>query len=129
MIGDQLGDLEDRFFGSALLGSGLPFLAMVAVSMAVAGAILMIADEPTMASGGLISFARSAMLQISNVWGVRFAGVFVIAGDHLDTHRFNAEVAGDRHLLLAATLLIVSAAASGSRWYSPPGCARSACSS
>lgn len=39
---------------------------MVAVSMAIAGAILMIAEIPTMASNGLIYFARSVMLQISN---------------------------------------------------------------
>jgi hypothetical protein len=79
VIRDQLGDLEDRFFGSVLLGSGLLFLAMMAVSMAIAGAILMIAEIPAMASNGLIYFARSAMLQISNVWGVRFAGVFMIS--------------------------------------------------
>ena len=39
VIRDQLGDLEDRFFGSVFLGGGLLFLAMVAVSMAVAGAL------------------------------------------------------------------------------------------
>ncbi len=31
VVRDQLGDLEDRFFGSVFLGSGLLFLAMVAV--------------------------------------------------------------------------------------------------
>ena len=79
VIRDQLGDLEDRFFGSVFLGSGLLFLAMVAVSMAIAGAILMVAEIPAMASNGLVYFARSVMLQISNVWGVRFAGVFMIS--------------------------------------------------
>jgi hypothetical protein len=79
VIRDQLGDLEDRFFGSVFVGSGLLFLAMVAVSMAIAGAILMVAEIPAMASNGLVYFARSVMLQISNVWGVRFAGVFMIS--------------------------------------------------
>lgn len=79
VIRDQLGDLEDRFFGSVFLGSGLLFLTMVAASMAVGGAILMVAEVPAIASNGLIYFARSVMLQVSNVWGVRFAGVFMIS--------------------------------------------------
>lgn len=79
VVRDQLGDLEDRFFGSVFLGSGLLFLAMVAVSMAIAGAILMIAEIPAMASNGLVYFARSLMLQVSNIWGVRFAAVFMIS--------------------------------------------------
>ena len=40
VVRDQLGELEDRFFASVFLGSGLLFLAMVFVSMAVAGALL-----------------------------------------------------------------------------------------
>lgn len=79
VVRDQLGDLEDRFFGSVFLGSGLLFLAMVAVSMAIAGAILMVAETPAIASNGVVYFARSLMLQISNVWGVRFASVFMIS--------------------------------------------------
>jgi hypothetical protein len=39
VLRDQVGELEDRFFGSVFLGSGLLFLAMVAVSMSIAGAI------------------------------------------------------------------------------------------
>ncbi len=79
VIRDQLGELEDRFFGSVLLGSGLLFLAMVAVSMSVAGAILVVAQTPVVSSNGLIYLARSLMLQISNIWGVRFAAVFMIS--------------------------------------------------
>ncbi len=79
VIRDQLGEFEDRFFGSVFLGSGLLFLAMVAVTMSIAGAILLVASTPAIASNGLIYFARSLMLQISNVWGVRFAAVFMIS--------------------------------------------------
>lgn len=66
---DVLGDLEDRFFASVFFGSGLLFLAMTAVSMAIAGAILTIAEVPELAANGLIYFGRSLMLQVSNVWG------------------------------------------------------------
>lgn len=79
VIRDQLGEFEDRFFGSVFLGSGLLFLAMVAVAMSIAGAILIVARTPVLASNGLIYLARSLMLQISNVWGVRFAAVFMIS--------------------------------------------------
>lgn len=110
VIRDQLGDLEDRFFGSVLLGSGLLFLAMVAVSMAVAGAILMIAEIPAMASNGLIYFARSVMLQISNVWGVRFAGVFMIslATIWIRTGLMPKWLAIITYLLAATLLIVVS---------------------
>ncbi|BBX68759.1 hypothetical protein [Mycolicibacterium psychrotolerans] len=74
---DALGDYEDRFFASVFFGSGLLFLAMTAVSMAIAGAILTIAQE--VATDDLIYFGRSLMLQISNVWGVRMAAVFMIS--------------------------------------------------
>ncbi|BBX71587.1 hypothetical protein [Mycolicibacterium psychrotolerans] len=76
---DSLGELEDRFFSSVFLGSGLLFLAMTAVSMAIAGAILMTAEEPGVTTNGLIYFGRSLMLQVSNVWGVRMAAVFMIS--------------------------------------------------
>jgi hypothetical protein len=76
---DVLGDLEDRFFASVFFGSGLLFLAMTAVSMAIAGAIVMTAEIPGVATNGLIYFGRSLMLQISNVWGVRMAAVFMIS--------------------------------------------------
>lgn len=110
VIRDQLGDVEDRFFGSVFLGSGLLFLAMVAVSMAVAGAILMIAEVPAMASNGLVYFARSVMLQISNVWGVRFAGVFMIslATIWIRTGLMPKWLAILTYLLAATLLIVVS---------------------
>ena len=37
VIRDKLGDYEDRFFSSVFYGSSLLFLAMVFVSMAIAG--------------------------------------------------------------------------------------------
>ena len=110
VVRDQLGDLEDRFFGSVFLGSGLLFLAMVAVSMAIAGAILMVAETPAIASNGVVYFARSLMLQISNVWGVRFAGVFMIslATIWIRTRLMPRWLAGITYLLALVLLLIVS---------------------
>lgn len=110
VVRDQLGDLEDRFFGSVFLGSGLLFLAMVAVSMAIAGAILIVAETPAIASNGVVYFARSLMLQISNVWGVRFAGVFMIslATIWIRTRLMPRWLAGVTYLLALILLLVVS---------------------
>ncbi|HYO04187.1 MAG TPA: hypothetical protein VET27_20890 [Mycobacterium sp.] len=110
VVRDQLGNLEDRFFGSVFLGSGLLFLATVAVSMSIAGAILMVAQIPVMASNGLIYFARSLMLQISNVWGVRFAGVFMIslATIWIRTRLMPRWLAFVTYLLAVSLLLVVT---------------------
>lgn len=44
VVRDRLGDLEDRFLSTVVLGSGLLFLAMAFVAMAVAGGILLAAS-------------------------------------------------------------------------------------
>ena len=40
VIRDQMGEFEDRFFSTVFLGSGLLFLAMVFVAMAIVGGIM-----------------------------------------------------------------------------------------
>ena len=78
---DRLGELEDRFFSSVFYGSSLLFLAMVFVSMALAGGVLV---TYPMATGETpdytaIVFGRAVMLQISNVYALRMAGVTMIS--------------------------------------------------
>jgi hypothetical protein len=80
VIRDQLGELEDRFFASVFLGSGLLFLAMVFVSMGVAGALLAgISTGGRVYTGDTVSFGRAVMLQVGNVYALRMAGVFMIS--------------------------------------------------
>jgi hypothetical protein len=80
VIRDQLGELEDRFFASVFLGSGLLFLAMIFVSLAVAGALLAgISVGGGFYSGDTVSFGRAVMLQVGNVYALRMAGVFMIS--------------------------------------------------
>ena len=40
VVRDRLGRLEDQFFSTVFFGSGLLFLAMVFVSMAIAGGMV-----------------------------------------------------------------------------------------
>ncbi len=79
----HLGKLEDQFFSSVLVGSGLLFLAMACAAAAIAGGIMAgyaIAADQLNASGVLI-FGRAVMYTIMNVYAVRMAGVFMISLD------------------------------------------------
>jgi hypothetical protein len=81
VVRDRLGELEDRFFSTVALGSGLLFLAMVFVSMAIAGGLFASAraDLTLDAERGLTSFGRAMMLQISNVYALRMGAVFMLS--------------------------------------------------
>ena len=52
VLRDRLGELEDRFFATVFLGSGLLFLAMLFASAAVAGGIIIAyADQARRVAG------------------------------------------------------------------------------
>lgn len=78
---DRLGEREDQFFATVFLGSGLLFLAMLFVSAAVSGGILLPSyDEanPQLASAYYM-FSRHVSREIMNTYGIRMAGVFMIS--------------------------------------------------
>jgi hypothetical protein len=80
VVRDRLGELEDRFFSSVMLGSGLLFLAMLFVAMAFAGGILAGSLRTTgPVDEEILRFGREVMLQISNVYALRMAAVFMIS--------------------------------------------------
>jgi hypothetical protein len=81
VIRDRLGDYEDRFFATVFLGSGLLFLAMVFTATAIAGAILASASlgNAHPYNPDVVHFGRAVMLQVSNVYGLRMGGVFMIS--------------------------------------------------
>ena len=81
VVRDRLGDREDRFFASVMFGSGLLYLAMVFTSAALAAALVGtydVAPEQMFESGGY-QFAREAIFSLSNTFGVRMAGVFMLS--------------------------------------------------
>lgn len=81
VLRDRLGDLEDRFFSTVFVGSGLLFVAMVFVSVAVMGGLVAIGggDLASDAERSVTAFGRAVMLQISNVYALRMAGVFMLS--------------------------------------------------
>ena len=80
VVRDRMGEAEDRFFSSVYFGSGLLFLAMVFVSMAFAGAIVATTEWDTAANREeVVAFGRAVMLQVTNVYALRMAAVFMIS--------------------------------------------------
>jgi hypothetical protein len=81
VVRDRLGELEDRFFSSVFFGSGLLFLAMAFVSAALAAGLLAsyAALPAQMIESGLYTFGRQIVYQITNVYSMRMAAVFMLS--------------------------------------------------
>jgi hypothetical protein len=81
VVRDKLGDYEDRFFSSVFYGSSLLFLGMVFVAMAIVGGLVAgYRLNPGMTlDSQMIYFSRAMMIQLSNVYALRMAGVTMIS--------------------------------------------------
>jgi len=81
VLRDRMGAYEDRFFATVFLGSGLLFLAMLFLSAAVAGGIMMIYGTMPgkLMESGTYTFGRTVTYHIINVYAVKMAGVFMIS--------------------------------------------------
>ena len=81
VIRDRLGSLEDRFFATVFLGSGLLFLALTFAGAALAGGLLSsVGQEPgAVVQSGVFLYGREAVFYLINIYAVRMAGVFMIS--------------------------------------------------
>jgi hypothetical protein len=81
VLRDRLGDLEDRFFATVFLGSGLLYLAMMFTGAAVAGGILrvMAGGARPFVESGAYALARIQIHQTMHVYALKMAGVFMIS--------------------------------------------------
>lgn len=81
VVRDRLGDREDRFFATVFLGSGLLFLAMLFASASIAGGILRIygTTPGELIHTGVYTFGRTVTYEITNIYAMRMAGVFMIS--------------------------------------------------
>lgn len=79
VLRDRQGELEDRFFATVLLGSGLLFLAMVFTSAAVAGGIITVLSHvsSSLIQSGSYALGRAEAYQTLNIYAVKMAGVFM----------------------------------------------------
>ena len=83
VIRDLIGEMEDKFFATVFLGSGLLFIAMLFASAAVAGGILAsfstMSSEQAAANPIVFSFGRSLTYVVLNIFAMKMAGVFMIS--------------------------------------------------
>lgn len=81
VVRHRLGNLEDRFFATVFLGSGLLYVAMMFVSGAVAEAVLTLVAtrSDALLSSGSFDLAREEVFRITSIYATKMAGVFMIS--------------------------------------------------
>lgn len=80
VLRDRLGELEDRFFATVFLGSGLLFTAMIFTVAAIAGGIIRglgAAPESLIQSGAYL-LGRAELAQFMHIYAMKMAAVFMI---------------------------------------------------
>lgn len=80
VVRDRLGHLEDQFFSTVFIGSGLLYLGLSFVSAGLAGALLAnSAVNPGLVRSSIYTFVRLAVYQINNIYALKMSGVFMIS--------------------------------------------------
>ena len=71
VVRNRLGSLEDRFFATVFLGSGLLYIAMVFTSAALAGGLIrvLINSPEVITQMGTYALGRAQIYQTMNVYG------------------------------------------------------------
>jgi hypothetical protein len=79
VIRDRIGALEDRFFATVFLGSGLLFVGMLFVAAAAAGGLVVAASGPAGPPGAdTLAAGRNLTATLLNVYAMRMAAVFTL---------------------------------------------------
>ena len=80
VIRDRLGELEDRFFATVFLGSGLLFIAMIFSAAATAGGIITVlgTGSENLVQSGAYALGRAEIAQTMHIYAMKMAGVFMI---------------------------------------------------
>ena len=80
VVRDRLQHREDQLFSTLFLGSGILYLALTFMSAALAGGLLSIGalDLDLLIGNGVYTVARAIIYQITTVYAIRMAGMFMI---------------------------------------------------
>ena len=111
VLRDRLGEREDRFFATVFLGSGLLFLAMLFMSAAMVGGLIIAytADPSRILGSTTFTSARAIAYEVMNIYAIKMAGVFMIATSTLALRtRFIARWIAFLGYALALLLLLSS---------------------
>lgn len=81
VVRNRVGALEDRFFATVFLGSGLLYIAMIFTSAALAGGLIrVLSNAPELlVQTGTFALGRAQIYQTMNVYGIKMAGVFMFS--------------------------------------------------
>ena len=80
VIRDRFGRREDQFYTTVFLGSGLLYLAMTFIATALAGGLWsFFASNQAIASETVYNASWTLVSQITNVYGLRMAAVFMLS--------------------------------------------------
>jgi len=79
VLRNRIGALEDRFFATVFLGSGLLFIAMLYTGAAVALALLNTFDEALPGASDAYRLGRGLSYTLMNPFAIRMAAVFIFA--------------------------------------------------
>jgi hypothetical protein len=85
VLRDRLGALEDQFFATVFLGSGLLFLGMLFVAAAAAGGLILAYSLQAKAlfDAGTFAFARAFTFDIMHIYAFKMAAVFMLTASTL----------------------------------------------
>jgi hypothetical protein len=80
VLRDRLGVMEDKFFATVFLGSGLMFLGMLFVAAAAGGGLVRAysASPAAISDGSTFIFARAFAYDVMHVYAFKMAAVFMI---------------------------------------------------
>ena len=80
VLRDRLGQMEDRFFSTVFLGSGLLLLGTLFLTSAIVGGLLMAftAKPEELIGSPTFHFARAAVYAMMNIYVIKMAAVFMI---------------------------------------------------
>jgi hypothetical protein len=78
VLRDRIGEREDRFFATVLLGSGLLFVGMLFVGAAVAGGLIAGHTQSGPPTGGTLLLGRHVTTLLLNVYAMRMGAVFTL---------------------------------------------------
>ncbi|MEZ0051117.1 hypothetical protein ABIA30_002115 [Mycobacterium sp. MAA66] len=81
VVRDGFGALEDRFFSSVFLGSGLLFLSVIFASSAVGSGLVASrrADIAPDLHSQVVEFGRGLLVTLTDTYAVRMAAVFMVS--------------------------------------------------
>lgn len=79
VLRSELGDREDKFFATVMMGSGLLYVAMTFMSGATSGALLLLVNSGYPGTDHTLGALQTLTMEIAGTYGARMAAVFVLS--------------------------------------------------